>query len=94
LLCTHPVGTAVPVLLDRAVRGQSGGADNTTAIALHWEGDSADEMLSSLTLPDGAFASTIVARMDETASERELTEEDIERTIQEIRKAIEQSNAR
>lgn len=94
LLGDHPVGAAVPMLIDRAVKGQGRGADNTTAIAMLWEGVSDDEMLSSLALPDGAFTSTIVQQVGEAAPERDLTEEEIERTIREIRSAIEKTNAK
>jgi PPM family protein phosphatase len=90
LACTGSVQTAVPSMVRRAVLAQGRSADNSTAMLMDWEGETIAETLSSLDLPDGAFTSTIaqLLPLDSQASEPELSDDDIERTIREIRSAI------
>ncbi|HMN79014.1 MAG TPA: serine/threonine-protein phosphatase [Burkholderiaceae bacterium] len=99
-LCQDVVSRSVPELVQRAVATNGRLADNTTALALAWEGDSEgtptdDGGLSSLDLPDGAFTTTIsAAAPPEEADERDISEDEIERTIREIRTAIDRTNGR
>jgi len=113
LLCGQPLGAAVPLLVERALSGQGVSADNTTALAMLWESGDDEDALSSLSLPEDGFASTIQEPREEDqaghraapASARaqatdagfggqDFTEEEIERTIAEIRMAIERTQSR
>jgi hypothetical protein len=71
--------------------------DNATVVALSWEGSDADgelPTLSSINLPEGAVTTTIAIGQfdDDEVSSSEMSEEDIERQISEIRQAILRSN--
>jgi protein phosphatase len=91
-----PVAQQVPGLVRRAVEANGGTADNTTVVALQWEGGAADDdvpTLSSLDLPDGAVTTTIsIGQLDEAAAEPALSDEEIERQIAEIQQAIQRTN--
>jgi hypothetical protein len=65
-------------------------ADNATALAMTWQaGDAQGDGLSSQDVPDGAITTTIaVALIDEAAPAESMTDDEIERTIREIREAI------
>lgn len=81
--------TGVPLLVARAVGHAGPLADNATALAMTWEGSIDVPSLSSEDVPDGAITTTIaVGLIDETAAGEVLTEDEIERTIREIREAI------
>jgi hypothetical protein len=86
----------VPELVRRAVEANGRTADNTTVVALQWEGGAADDdvpTLSSLDLPDGAVTTTIsIGQLDEAAAEPALSDEEIERQIAEIQQAIQRTN--
>jgi len=89
-----PVALIVPALVQRAVAHNGSVADNTTVVALTWESSESVEdvpTLSSLDLADGAVTTTI--SFDEVADlpEAALSDEDIERQIAEIQKAIQRS---
>lgn len=88
-LAAESVLTGVPRLVARAV-GHSGSlADNATALAMTWEAGPDEPALSSDDVPEGAITTTIaVGSIDETAAGDALTEDEIERTIREIREAI------
>jgi len=89
-LSAESILSGVPRLVQRAV-GQTGAmADNATALAMTWEADDATGVgLSSQDVPDGAITTTIaVGLIDETAEGDAITEDEIERTIREIREAI------
>lgn len=92
---TSPVALSVPALVRRAVEYNGRVADNTTVVALTWESsESVDDVptLSSLDLPDGAVTTTIsFSQIDDAAPESALSDEDIERQIAEIQKAIQRS---
>lgn len=92
-----PVMEVVPQLVKKAVQHNGPAADNTTALAMHW--DSALDVtdvptLSSHGLPDGAVTTTIAigANPAPDAEATDLTEDEIERTIAEIQNAIQRSN--
>jgi PPM family protein phosphatase len=83
------VQAVVPSIVRRAVLAQGRVADNTTALMMDWEGETIAETLSSLDLPDGAFTSTIAQLLPADPKQpNDLSEDDIERTIREIRDAI------
>lgn len=81
---------SVPELVARAVEAQGRLADNATAIGFRWGGV---DVVDELALPDGAVTTTIpISALDEPPpDEGPLSEEEIERTIAEIRMAIEKT---
>ena len=97
-LCTAfartPVNVAVPRLVQMAIEREGDGADNTTALAMQWEGeDPVESQVSSNEMPDGAVTTTIGpddADAHETSAD--LSEDEIEQTIREIKAAIERSD--
>ena len=84
---------AIPDLIERALGNAGEGADNTTAIAMMWEADATvpnDDAVLTDTLPLNAFTTSILER---TGSETDLlSEEEIERSIAEIRAAIDKTS--
>lgn len=81
---------SVPRLVRTAVDQAGVIADNATALAMTW-GDAAPAgtVLSSDEVPDGAITTTIaVGQLDGDVSSEALSEDEIERTIREIREAI------
>jgi serine/threonine protein phosphatase PrpC len=86
------VAHAIPDLIDKALRNAGEGADNTTAIGMMWELDnsqSSEETVLTDTLPLNAFTTSI---LDRTGTEADLlSEEEIERSIAEIRAAIDKT---
>ena len=94
-LASGPVGRLVPELVRDAVIAGGRAADNSTALVMSWEGDEGTiDTLSSLSLPDGAVTTTIAFGELESEGTPELSEAEIERTIREIRTAIEKSASR
>jgi len=88
-LTAESVLTGVPRLVARAVGHAGALADNATALAMTWEAGADEPALSSDDVPEGAITTTIrVGSIDETAAGETLTEDEIERTIREIREAI------
>lgn len=84
---------AIPELIEQALYNAGEGADNTTAIGMMWESDanatSEDAVLTD-TLPLNAFTTSILER---TGTENDLlSEEEIERSIAEIRAAIDKTS--
>jgi PPM family protein phosphatase len=96
MLDGQPVASVVPALIQKALESQGRTADNTTALAMAWDGD--DDLdgdgLSSLDVPEGAFTTTITAAPPEEEPQRDISEDEIERTIREIRTAIDKTNGR
>ncbi len=86
------VAQAIPDLIEQALRNAGEGADNTTAIGMMWEHDptaQSDEGVVTTTLPLNAFTTSILER---TGAEADLlSEEEIERSIAEIRAAIDKT---
>ena len=90
-----PVAQQVPALVRSAVEANGGAADNTTVVAMQWEGADDEDVptLSSLDLPDGAVTTTIsIGPLEQAETEAALSDEEIERQIAEIRQAIQRSN--
>jgi serine/threonine protein phosphatase PrpC len=94
-LATRPISDAVPELVERALRTAGAKSDNVTIIAVEWE--SAEEReatpnVSTQSLGDEVFASTIQASLLGDAAPDELDEAEIERSIREINEAIQRSS--
>ncbi|MGL6158066.1 MAG: PP2C family protein-serine/threonine phosphatase [Ralstonia mannitolilytica] len=92
--CTSfSVTQAIPELIARALRNAGDTADNTTAIAMMWELDAVTTTQDSVqtdTLPLNAFTTSI---LDAPSGESGLMSEDeIERSIAEIRAAIDKTS--
>lgn len=84
----------VPELIHRALLVNGLQADNTTAVALAWEGQAELAALDSpsLMVPDGALTTTITYELPTPSEDDEpLTDEDIERSVREIQEAIARS---
>jgi PPM family protein phosphatase len=89
-----PVNVAVPRLVQMAIEREGEGADNTTALAMQWEGDNlSDGQVSSGEMPDGAVTTTIgLEGVEFNEASGDLSDDEIEQTIREIKAAIERSD--
>ncbi|MDQ2778645.1 MAG: serine/threonine-protein phosphatase [Pseudomonadota bacterium] len=98
VLAEHPISEAVPELVERALREGGERSDNVTVLAVEWEAaENIDRnaAVSTHALGDEVFASTIQASMGPGgASDEEIDDEEIERSIREINEAIQRSAAR
>ncbi len=95
-LSAQPVSEAVPDLVEQALRKGGEHSDNVTVIAFEWETPDTFEStrgISTDSISDGVFASTIQAGVLETMVE-DLDDAAIERSIAEINEAIRRSAAR
>ena len=96
-LAHRPVGEAVPKLVEKALRKAGDTSDNVTAIALEWETPDVFALtqgsISTTTVSDGVFASTIEAGWLDSGLE-DLDDAAIEQSIAEINEAIRRSAAR
>ena len=95
ILARNPISDAVPELVERALRAAGDKSDNVTVLAVEWE--AAEDLdsgtgISTNTLGDDVFASTIQASLGPDGAGDELDEAEIERSIREINEAIERSN--
>lgn len=94
LLGSKALPEAVPDLVELALREGGTKSDNVTVLALEWEGDDepATEGLSTRSLHESAFATTIQSQLLEQleAKKTPLDDEEIERAIEEINAAIQQ----
>jgi serine/threonine protein phosphatase PrpC len=95
VLAHNPISEAVPELVERALRATGDRSDNVTVLAVEWE--AAEDMdsksgISTLTLGDDVFASTIQASLGADGSGDELDDAEIERSIREINEAIQRSS--
>jgi len=93
---SDPLSVGVSTLVRRAVELGGGIADNATALAMVWEGeDEAGEGVCSERVPDGAITTTIsVGPPEESGPADAISEDEIERTIREIRDAIGRTGGR
>jgi serine/threonine protein phosphatase PrpC len=94
---SNPLPTIVPELIQGAIDRHGRLADNATVLALHWEGgedlQESRGPLSSLDVPEGAVTTTIaMGQIDDDEIPTNLSEDDIERQIAEIRAAIRRSD--
>jgi serine/threonine protein phosphatase PrpC len=94
-LADYPISDAVPELVEQALRKGGPKSDNVTVIAVEWESaednDSAGG-ISTQTLGEEVFASTIQASVMGQEPTDELDEAEIERSIREINEAIRRSS--
>ena len=95
-LATQTVVQAVPELVSMAVAIGGQRADNTTALAISWQGaDNADikgpNVISTQMLPEDQVSST-VSNADASLDADPFDEDAIERAIAEINQAIEKSS--
>ena len=94
-LATRPISDAVPELVERALRVAGAKSDNVTVIAVEWESAEDGEAgpnVSTQSLGDEVFASTIQASLAGDAAPDELDDAEIERSIREINEAIQRSS--
>ncbi len=93
-LAAQPISEAVPELAAQALRNAGATSDNVTLLAVEWESaEDADRAVSTASLADEVFASTIQASLapGETPGD-DLDEAEIERSIREINEAIRRSS--
>ncbi len=95
ILAERPVHDAVPELVEQALRVAGERSDNVTVLAVEWEAEAGDDSrsgVSTLSLGDEVFASTIQASLSGDNPGDELDDAEIERSIREINEAIERSS--
>ena len=90
-LSTSPIVQAVPDMVAMAAAIGGARADNTTALAITWQGadtqgTNSPGVISTQMLPEDEVSSTIAADVDA------FDEDEIEKAIAEIREAIEKSS--
>lgn len=98
-LSTQTVVSAVPDMIAMATEIAGPTSDNTTALAIMWQGSSDgpgsdDALISTMMLPENVISTTILA-MPEPEAAHEIdafSEDEIEKAIAEIRGAIEKSS--
>ena len=94
-LARHAIHDAVPELVEQALRNAGPKSDNVTVISVEWESaEDGDSMsgISTQSLGDEVFASTIQASVLGDNAPDELDEAEIERSIREINEAIRRSS--
>ncbi|KPF44874.1 serine/threonine protein phosphatase [beta proteobacterium AAP51] len=95
VLTQRQISDAVPELVERALRETGDKSDNVTVLAVEWEAaEDTDSKgaISTLSLGDEVFASTIQASLATDGGLDELDEAEIERSIREINEAIQRSS--
>jgi serine/threonine protein phosphatase PrpC len=94
-LASRPISDAVPELVERALRVAGDKSDNVTVLAVEWEGvEDADTGISTHSLGEEVFASTIQASIAGEGPADELDDAEIERSIREINEAIQRSSGK
>jgi serine/threonine protein phosphatase PrpC len=100
-LSTHTIVQAVPDMIAMAVAIAGSRADNTTALAIQWQGagaavspaDAGDpSIVSTQLLPEGEVTTRLSGAVDPDAALEHFDEDDIEKAIAEINQAIEKSS--
>ncbi|MEO5733404.1 MAG: PP2C family serine/threonine-protein phosphatase [Rubrivivax sp.] len=94
LMGQHPIAQAVPELVEQALREGGERCDNVTLLAVEWEraaDTDSQRGVSTDSLGDEVFASTIQASMGPGRAGTELDDDEIERSIREINEAIQRS---
>ncbi len=95
MISRDAISNAVPELVDLALRTGGDRCDNVTVLAVEWEAaEEADNSgaISTQSLGDDVFASTIQASLGSGTAVDELDEAEIERSIREINEAIQRSS--
>jgi serine/threonine protein phosphatase PrpC len=94
-LALRTISDAVPELVELALRNAGPKSDNVTVISVEWESaEDSDSVtgISTQSLGEEVFASTIQASVIGDLASDELDEAEIERSIKEINDAIRRSN--
>ena len=93
-LARRPISDAVPELVEQALRNAGAQSDNVTILAVEWESaeKSSSPGVSTQSLGDEVFASTIQASLLGDSVPDELDDAEIERSIREINEAIQRSS--
>jgi serine/threonine protein phosphatase PrpC len=94
-LAQRPISDSAPELVERALRNAGPKSDNVTVISVEWEsaeGSDSAAGISTQSLGEEVFASTIQAGVVGDLAGDELDEAEIERSIKEINDAIRRSN--
>jgi serine/threonine protein phosphatase PrpC len=94
-LSRNAISDAVPELVEQALRNGGPKSDNVSVLAVEWEAaeDSDSSMgISTQSLGEEVFASTIQASVMGTDAPDELDDAEIERSIREINEAIRRSS--
>jgi PPM family protein phosphatase len=97
VLTSRPISDGVPELVEQALRQAGPKSDNVTALAVEWESaedPAAVSGVSTQSLGDEVFASTIQASMLGDKDTDDMDEAEIERSIREINEAIKRSSAK
>jgi PPM family protein phosphatase len=94
VLTKKPIAEAVPDLVERALKAGGERCDNVTVLVVEWEAAEAQNQqreVSTRSLGDDVFASTIQASLGADGGIDELDDAEIERSIREINEAIQRS---
>jgi serine/threonine protein phosphatase PrpC len=95
ILANNPIADAVPELVERALRAAGEKSDNVTVLAVEWEASEdldSKAGVSTTTLGDDVFASTIQASLGADGPSDEMDDAEIERSIREINEAIQRGS--
>jgi len=94
-LSRNSIADAVPELVEQALRNGGAKSDNVTVLAMEWESAEDNDSsggVSTQSLGEEVFASTIQASVLGEAPADELDDAEIERSIREINEAIKRSS--
>jgi serine/threonine protein phosphatase PrpC len=94
-LSRHAISDAVPELVEQALRNGGSKCDNVSVLAVEWEAAEDNDSttgISTQSLGEEVFASTIQASVMGTDAPDELDDAEIERSIREINEAIRRSS--
>jgi PPM family protein phosphatase len=94
-LSNHSLSEAVPELVEQALRNGGAKSDNVSVLAMEWESaedNDSNSGISTQSLGEEVFASTIQASVLGQESPDELDDAEIERSIREINEAIRRSS--
>jgi PPM family protein phosphatase len=94
-LARYPISEAVPELVEQALRNGGPKCDNVSVLSVEWEsaeGGSSPSAISTQSLGEQMFASTIHASVFGDNVIDELDDAEIERSIKEINEAIRRSS--
>ncbi len=92
-LATRSITDAVPELVEQALRNGGARCDNVTVLAVEWEGSEEPDTGSEQELDEDGFATTIQAGAGSVDTKGAMDEDEIERSVREIREAIHQRSA-
>lgn len=96
-LASRAIADAVPELVEQALRNGGPRCDNVTVLTVEWEGAGEPDADSTQELDDDGYASTIQAGLapDEPDDRKiEMDDDEIERSVREIKEAIRVANDR